>query len=93
MRAHEREGPYVPLSLHVTHEEYLGSERIVYGTIAGGAFDGKKVISRMPATLVTKFEAGGVQAFAVIERHLKFYDRTTGKRTAARPAPEVGAWR
>src|SRR5499427_4964987 len=79
IRAVDREGPYVPLNLRISHEEYLGSERIVYGTVAGGAFDGKKVVSRMPATLVTRFESGSVQAFAVTERHLKFYDRATGR--------------
>jgi multiple sugar transport system ATP-binding protein len=75
----------------VTHEEYLGSERVVYGALDGGPFDGKKVISRMPSTLVARYEPGTVHAFAVTERHLKLYDRATGKRTAGRPPREV--WR
>ena len=91
MRPHEREGPYVPLGLKVTHEEYLGSERVVYGALEGGPFQGKKVISRMPSTLVTRYEPGSVHAFAVTERHLKIYDRATGKRTATRLP--TGAWR
>ena len=33
----------------------------------------------------------GVHAFAVTERHLKFYDRATGRRTAARSPRDV--WR
>jgi|KBSSwiStaDraftv2_1062776.scaffolds.fasta_scaffold00339_27 multiple sugar transport system ATP-binding protein len=91
LRAHDREGPYVPIGLRVTHEEYLGSERVVYGALDGGPFDGKKVISRMPSTLVARYEPGTVHAFAVTERHLKLYDRATGKRTAGRPPREV--WR
>jgi multiple sugar transport system ATP-binding protein len=87
IRAVEREGPYVPLNLRVSHEEYLGSERILYGTIEGGAFQGKKVISRMSSTMSARFETGSIQAFAVTERHLKFYDRATGKRTSPRPGP------
>ena len=89
IRAVEREGPYAPLSLRVGHEEYLGSERILYGTIEGGDFHGKRVISRMSSTLAASFEAGSVQAFAVTEKHLKFYERGTGKRVAPRP----GSWR
>jgi multiple sugar transport system ATP-binding protein len=89
MRVHEREGPYVPLNLRVSHEEYLGSERIVYGALEDGAFRGTKVISRMSSTLSVRCEPGSVQAFAVTERHLKFYDRATGKRTA----PKTGALR
>src|SRR5262249_11902765 len=54
IRAVDREGPYAPLSLRVSHEEYLGSERILYGTIEGGAFHGKKVISRMSSTLAAR---------------------------------------
>jgi multiple sugar transport system ATP-binding protein len=87
LRAVDREGPYVPIHLRVSHEEYLGSERILYGTIEGGAFQGNKVISRMPSTLAPQWDAGSVHAFAVIERLLKFYDPTTGKRTAPRPGP------
>ncbi|HTY41216.1 MAG TPA: ATP-binding cassette domain-containing protein [Thermoanaerobaculia bacterium] len=85
IRAGDREGPSVPLSLRVSHEEYLGAERIVYGAIEGGAFHGRKVISRLASTLTFPCEPGGIQAFAVTERHLKFYDRASGKRTAARP--------
>ncbi|HEY2796537.1 MAG TPA: ABC transporter ATP-binding protein [Thermoanaerobaculia bacterium] len=88
---HDREGPYVPLGLRVTHEEYLGAERVVYGLIEGGPFQGKKVISRMPSTLVAHYAPDTVHAFAVTERQLKFYDRATGRRTATRLAP--GAWR
>jgi multiple sugar transport system ATP-binding protein len=87
LRGHDREGPYVPMNLRVSHEEYLGSERVVYGAIEDGAFRGTKVISRMSSTLSIRGEPGSVQAFAVTERHLKFYDRATGKRTAPRPGP------
>jgi len=85
IRAADREGPYVPLSLRVSHEEYLGSERIIYGVLESGPFQGRKVISRLSSTLTVPFEADAVQAFAVTEKHLKFYDRASGKRTAPRP--------
>ncbi|MGE5413972.1 MAG: ABC transporter ATP-binding protein [Syntrophomonadaceae bacterium] len=89
LRTADREGPYVPVGLRVNHEEYLGAERIVYGAIEGGPFHGRPAVSRLASTLTLPFEAGSVHAFAVSERHLKFYDRSSGKRTAPRPV----AWR
>src|SRR5262245_2437470 len=38
------------LSFRLDHEEYLGSERILYGHLEGGRFDGGKAVSRLPAT-------------------------------------------
>ena len=85
IRAFDRQGPYVPLRLRISHEEYLGSERILYGTLEGGAFDGKKVISRMSSTHGERFETGSVQAFAVTENQMKFFDKQSGRRTGRIP--------
>jgi multiple sugar transport system ATP-binding protein len=85
IRVVDREGPYVPLRFRISHEEYLGSERILYGTLDGGAFDGKKVISRMSSTHSAQFEPGNVHAFAVTENQMKFFDKQTGRRTARIP--------
>jgi hypothetical protein len=76
------EAPYVPLRFRVSHEEYLGAERILYGTLEESRFESKKVISRMPSTHGARFEVGSVYPFAVPERHLKFFDRARGTRTA-----------
>lgn len=73
------------LSFRVGHEEYLGAERIVYGNLEGTPFDGKKAVSRMSATYSGKYDSGSLQAFAVSERHLRFFDRKSGKRTDSRP--------
>ncbi|MEO8430773.1 MAG: ABC transporter ATP-binding protein [Acidobacteriota bacterium] len=85
IRAAERTGPYVPLRFRVGHEEYLGAERILYGEIDGGAFDGKTAICRMSSTHGASFPAGSVHAFAVREGDLKFFDREKGTRTARVP--------
>src|SRR5512135_1708544 len=74
-------GPYLPLRFRVSHEEYLGAERILYGDLQGGPFDGKKVISRMSSTHGARFESGSLHAFAVREQELKFFDRDKGTRT------------
>ncbi|HEY6221702.1 MAG TPA: hypothetical protein VIX13_04125, partial [Candidatus Eisenbacteria bacterium] len=88
IRVTDREGPFVSLRFKVSHEEYLGAERLVYGVLEGGRADGKKVVSRIAATHTASYEAGSVHAFAVSEKHLKFFDRQTEKRTSPRP----GIW-
>src|SRR6202163_349032 len=65
LRAVEREGPYFPLSFRVSHEEYLGAERIIYGHLEGGRFHEKKAVSRLSSTHGARFESGSVDAFAV----------------------------
>jgi multiple sugar transport system ATP-binding protein len=91
IRAKEiQKGPYMPLRLRVTNEEYLGAERILYGTLDGGPFAGKKVISRMSATRGARFETDTLHAFAVPQSELKFFDRKTGKRTDPIPMPSGG---
>jgi multiple sugar transport system ATP-binding protein len=81
IRATHREGPYLPLRFRVDHEEYLGAERILYGHLDGGAFDGKTAISRMSSTHAASFPAGSLHAFAVREADLKFFDREAGTKT------------
>ncbi len=85
LRAGETEGPYVPLHFRISHEEYLGAERILYGDLQDSRFEAKKVISRMSSTHGARFETGSVHAFAVPEQHLKFFDRAKGTRTARVP--------
>ena len=87
IRVTDREGPFVSLRFRVSHQEYLGAERLVYGSLEGGRCDGKKVVSRMSASHAASYETRSLHAFAVSERHLKFFDRQTQKRTRPRPDP------
>jgi multiple sugar transport system ATP-binding protein len=75
----------VTLSFRYTHEEYLGAERILYGNLVGGAFDGKKVVSRISATHGAELVADSVYDFVVGQRHLKYFDAGTGLRRAPVP--------
>jgi len=60
----------------LTHrEEYLGSERLIYGEVAG-----EKVVARFPATFYHEIEMGVPLEFKVSERDLKYFDRATGLR-------------
>ena len=72
----------VTFKFRVENVEYLGAEFILAGFLEGGKMDGKKVIARL--LLGHSFEIGTTYDFAVAERHLKFFDRTTEKKIAAR---------
>jgi multiple sugar transport system ATP-binding protein len=77
--------PALRLRFRTDHEEYLGAERILYGSIDGAPFDGKKAVSRMSSTYASRFPAGGVYDFAIAEKDLKFFDRDRGARTERTP--------
>ena len=72
----------VTFQFRVENVEYLGAEYILSGNLVGGRADGKKVIGRL--LLGHSFEAGTTYQFAVAERELKFFDRTTESKVAAR---------
>ena len=48
-------------------------------------FPGAKVIARLPSTVTLPYEGGRRYEFAVPEKELRFFDRTSGLRTAPRP--------
>jgi multiple sugar transport system ATP-binding protein len=79
--------PHVKYRFKVDHSEYLGAERILYGVIEGGAFDGRKVLSRVPSSHSQGIADGSVHEFALAERDVKFFDKDTEKKTAARSLP------
>ncbi|MCC7060542.1 MAG: ABC transporter ATP-binding protein [Burkholderiaceae bacterium] len=71
-----------PFPLTVTRVEYLGADRLVYGTLAAPNPD-TRVICRLPSTIETPIETGRRYEFALRARDLKYFDRDTGlKRTA-----------
>src|SRR5213596_3512739 len=79
-------GDVVPFRLRVENIEYLGSEWIVSGTLAGGKLDSKKVFSRLSSA--QNLSLGGTYDFAVPQRELKFFDRATEKRVE----PKAVSW-
>jgi multiple sugar transport system ATP-binding protein len=79
-----REEPVLRLAFRIKHEEYLGAERILYGLLEGGPFDGKKAVARMSSTLAARFAPDTIHDFAVANRDLKFFDREKGTRTTRR---------
>src|SRR5258707_7907228 len=72
----------VIFKFRVENVEYLGAEFILSGFLVGGRADGKKVIARL--LLGHEVAVGTTYDFGVPERQLKFFDRTTEKKVAAR---------
>jgi len=80
----DRGGEHIELQFRITHSEYLGAERILYGIIQGGAFDGRKAISRIPSTHAAALSDESTNTFAVANSDMKFFDKQTEKRTSPR---------
>ncbi len=68
--------------LNVTRVEYLGADRLVYGTL-DAPHPPAKVIARLPATVATPVQPEDRADFAVPERDLKRFDRASGAAHAA----------
>jgi multiple sugar transport system ATP-binding protein len=81
-----REAEKLVFKFRVENVEYLGAEFILAGFLVGGKGDGKKVIARL--LLGHSFEIGVTYDFAIAQRELKFFDRTTEKKIP----PRVLAW-
>ncbi len=82
--AHQGGGGLVALPFRVGRVENLGADRLVYGVVDGKLGEAK-VIARLPSTVTVPVAADSIQDFAVRDRDLKFFDKTTGRRTGPRP--------
>ena len=65
-------------SFRVEHVEYLGADRLVYGTLEG-RFAGKEAISRLPSYLPEP-AVGRACDFVVEKGHLRYFDAATGSK-------------
>ena len=72
-------GKLAAFNFNVTRVEYLGADRLIYGTLIGD-FSDQKVIARLPATVTVKMEPGKSYDFAVQESELRFFDKSTELR-------------
>jgi len=66
----------------VTRAEYLGADRLLYGTL-GGPFAEQKVIARIPANVTVKIAAQTTYDFAVKESDLNFFSAASELRIGA----------
>ncbi len=77
-------GSGTPLVFHVNRVEFLGSERYVYGHVAGYPED-TKVIAMLPSTVAVPLEADQNHDFVVVSAKLRFFDKQTGLRIEDQP--------
>jgi multiple sugar transport system ATP-binding protein len=70
--------------LNVTRVEYLGADRLIYGTLVGDYSD-QKVIARLPVTIPVKVEPAHSYDFTIPENELRFFDSSTELRIPAQP--------
>jgi multiple sugar transport system ATP-binding protein len=74
----------VKFEFNVTRMEYLGADRLIYGTLIGD-FSDQKVIARLPSTVTVKIEPQLRYDFSVLQTELRFFDTETELRIAPRP--------
>src|SRR6266853_1478831 len=67
----------------VRRVEYLGSDRYVYGSVAGIGAPDATIIAKLPATIALVIPEGETHDFAVPRRALRYFDATTGLRRTA----------
>jgi hypothetical protein len=79
---------HVRVAFHLNRVEYLGSERLLIGTVAGLGEE-TRAIGLLPWTVPIVPPAGASHAFALARRDLRFFDRASGTRTE--PVPLEGA--
>jgi multiple sugar transport system ATP-binding protein len=77
-------GKLAAFKFNVTRVEYLGADRLIYGTLIGD-FSDQKVIARLPAAVTVKIEPGKSYDFAVHEDELRFFDKSTELSMPAQP--------
>ncbi len=84
----EKAGEGLSLQVDVSRVEYLGSERHMLGTLAGGDLQ-NKVTGVLPAAMPLDVREGKDQVFFVHAPDLRFFDAETGKRTDPRPVRDI----
>src|SRR5258708_18981604 len=82
--AHEGNDALVTLWFQVHRIENLAASRLLYGSLRD-AFQEEKVIAHLPFTMHVHIAPGTAYEFAVKEKDIKFFDRSTGLRTGPKP--------
>jgi multiple sugar transport system ATP-binding protein len=64
--------------------EYLGADRLIWGTIEGEPEE-KLVVAKLPSLVAIPITPGESYEFVVLTRDLRFFDKATGVRTELEP--------
>jgi multiple sugar transport system ATP-binding protein len=82
--AYSTQDPLVHVWFRVDRVENLGSDRLLYGVLRDLAPDVKMIIN-LPFTVHLPVIEGEAYEFSVKQKDLKFFDKESGLRIAARP--------
>jgi multiple sugar transport system ATP-binding protein len=82
LEAHLEEGERVLFEFSVARVENLGSDRLVYGTLAGFHPD-ERVIAKLPSTVTVQIAPGETRRFGVLKHFVKRFDAASGRSIAA----------
>jgi multiple sugar transport system ATP-binding protein len=82
--AYSTQEPLVHLWFRVTRVEYLGADRLLYGNLRDLAPDAKMIVN-VPSTVFLSVTEGESYEFSIKKSDVKFFDKSTGLRTAPRP--------
>jgi len=81
---HEGGEPTIRLWFELKRVENLGADRLLYGNLRD-VFRDQKVIVNLPSSMHLHLTPGSAYEFAVKEKDVKYFDRSTGVRTKPRP--------
>jgi multiple sugar transport system ATP-binding protein len=84
LAVHESSEDLIRLGYTVSRIEYLGADRLLYGTLET-PFADQKAIATLPSTVEISLQTGTQYTFGVKSSNLNFFDRGTGVRTDPQP--------
>lgn len=82
--------PIRKLTYHVKREEYLGSDRLLYGHVKGHSED-LLIMAKIPNNINTEVHVDSDHEFAITNANLRFFDKNSGQRIANPEAREASA--
>jgi len=83
-RETQTDGKLDTFRFNVSRLEYLGADRLLYGTLADDPSN-QKIIARLPSTINASIEPNKAYDFTVPDSELKFFDAITELRISKRP--------
>ena len=84
--------PLVDFWFQVDRVEYLGADRLLYGSLRDIASD-RKIIVNLPSTMRLAVESGRAYELSIRRQDLKLFDKTSGLRATDRTWSGAGAAR
>ncbi len=82
---YDKQDDLLIFKFHVTRVEYLGADRLLYGSVTANSIGEGMAIAKLPLTVAMTVQPAERLEFAVPVKELRFFDKKTGLRTSPRP--------